>query len=77
MTVRFFPVGNREKCTLIEDFLTQHRVKHELVDPSECRTASWHRADEVPALEVDGRLFVDPNEDGLRKIFHVGSRRSK
>ena len=25
---------------------------------------------QVPIV-VDGRLFVDPNEDGLRKIFHV------
>ena len=71
MTVRFFPVGNREKCSLIEEFLTEHSVKHELADPSEFRTGSWPRADEVPAVEVDGRLFVDPNDDALRKIFHV------
>jgi hypothetical protein len=24
-----------------------------------------------PALEVDGRLFVDPNVDALKKIFRV------
>ena len=71
MTVRFFPGTKRHKTTLIAGFLRQFRVEHELVRVEENKKSYTHHAGSDPALEVDGRLFVDPNVDALKKIFKV------
>ena len=70
MTVRFFPGSRKQKTSLIEGFLTQHHVAHELARPEELASKTFHLGTD-PAVEVDGRLFVDPNVDALKKIFHV------
>ncbi len=70
MTVRFFPGSRKQKTTLIQGFLSQHRVAHELARPEEYQSKTF-RLGTDPAVEVDGRLFVDPNVDALKKIFHV------
>jgi hypothetical protein len=67
MTVRFFPGTRKQKTTLIEGFLNQFHVEHELVQPS-AKSHIVHLGTD-PALEVNGRLFVDPNVDALKKIF--------
>jgi len=69
MTVRFFPGSQRHKTSLIAGFLRQFRVDHEMVRPEEYKHI--HHLGSDPAVEVDGRLFVDPNEDALKKIFKV------
>ena len=69
MTVRFFPGSRKQKTTLIAGFLRQFRVDHELVQPDSMKHTIHLGAD--PAIEVDGHLFVDPNEDALKKILHV------
>jgi hypothetical protein len=69
MTVRFFPGSQRHKTSLIAGFLRQFRVEHEMVRPEEYKHI--HHLGSDPAVEVDGRLFVDPNEDALKKIFKV------
>ena len=69
MTVRFFPGSQRHKTSLIAGFLRQFRVDHEMVRPEEYKNI--HNLGSDPAVEVDGRLFVDPNEDALKKIFKV------
>ena len=69
MTVRFFPGTKKHKSSLIEGFLQQFRVEHELVRVDENRKQYIHHAGSDPALEVDGRLFVDPNVDALKKIL--------
>ena len=69
MTVRFFPGSQRHKTSLIAGFLRQFRVDHVMVRPEEYKHI--HHLGSDPALEVDGRLFVDPNEDALKKIFKV------
>ena len=71
MTVRFFPGTKRHKTTLIAGFLRQFRVEHELVRVDENKKSYIHHLGSDPALEVDGRLFVDPNVDALKKIFKV------
>ncbi|MGZ5449700.1 MAG: hypothetical protein ACXW5U_17210 [Thermoanaerobaculia bacterium] len=71
MTVRFFPGTQRHKTSLIQGFLRQFRVEHELVRVDESKKSYTHHAGSDPALEVDGRLFVDPNVDALKKIFNV------
>lgn len=70
MTVRFFPGSKKQKTSLIQGFLSKYRVAHELARPEEFNTKTIHLGID-PAVEVDGRLFVDPNVDALKKIFHV------
>ena len=67
MTVRFFPGTRKQKTSLIAGFLSQFHVEHELVQP-EGRSHIVHLGTD-PALEVNGRMFVDPNVDALKKIF--------
>lgn len=70
MTVRFFPGSKKQKTSLIAGFLNQFHVDHEMVRPEEYTTHTFHLGED-PAVEVDGRLFVDPNVDALKKIFRV------
>ncbi|HVR39575.1 MAG TPA: hypothetical protein VMU84_10810 [Thermoanaerobaculia bacterium] len=70
MTVRFFPGTKKQKTSLVAGFLTKFRVEHELVRPDQFTAHTYHLGSD-PALEVDGRLFVDPNLDALKKILHV------
>lgn len=71
MTVRFFPGSKRQKTSLIAGFLNDFHVDHELVRPEDYKSNTIHLGTE-PAVEVDGRLFVDPNVDALKKILHLG-----
>jgi hypothetical protein len=70
MTVRFFPGSRKQKTSLIQGFLSKHEVAHELAQPEDYQSKTFHLGTD-PALEVDGRLFVDPNVDALKKILHV------
>ena len=70
MTVRFFPGSRQQKTSLVAGFLRQFHVDHELVQPDTYRSNTFHLGTD-PAVEVDGRLFVDPNVDALKKILHV------
>ena len=70
MTVRFFPGSKRQKTSLIAGFLSKHHVDHELVRAEDVKSSTVHLGTD-PAVEVDGRLFVDPNVDALKKILHV------
>ena len=71
MTVRFFPGSKKHKTSLVAGFLSEFRVEHEMVRPDDYKSASTHNFGSDPAVEVDGRLFVDPNVDALKKIFNV------
>jgi hypothetical protein len=73
MTVRFYPAKQGFKSRLIERFLSRHKVQHELVDLGELsRGRAWLIGkEEVPAVEVDGELFIDPNDEALRQILNV------
>ena len=71
MTVRFIPGSKRQKTSLIEGFLTRYHVDHELVSAEAFSSKMFHLGTD-PALEIDGRLFIDPNVDALKKIFKVG-----
>ena len=70
MTVRFFPGTRKQKTSLILGFLSKYRVAHELAQPEDYTNKTFHLGTD-PAVEVDGRLFVDPNVDALKKILHV------
>jgi hypothetical protein len=68
MVVRFFPGTRKQKTILIVGFLKQFHVEHELVRAEDSNSHTVHLGTD-PALEVNGRLFVDPNVDALKKIF--------
>lgn len=70
MTVRFVPGTKRDKTSLIQGFLTRYHVDYEMLTPEQFQSKTFHLGTD-PALEVDGHLFVDPNEHALKKIFHV------
>lgn len=70
MNVKYFPGTKRQKSTLIEGFLTQFKVDHELVNAADVKSHTVHLGTE-PAVEVDGRIFVDPNVEALKKIFDI------
>jgi len=70
MTVRFFPGSKRQKTSLIAGFLSRYHVDHELVRAEDIKSSTVHLGTD-PAVEVDGRLFVDPNVNALKKILHV------
>lgn len=71
MQVRFFPGSRHQKTTLIAGFLSEHHVRHEMMGPEDLPARSTFRLGEDPAVEVNGRLFVDPNVDALKKILHI------
>lgn len=70
MTVRFFPGSKKQKTSLVAGFLRRFKVAHELVRPEEYKSNTFHLGMD-PAVEVDGRLFVDPNLDALKRILDV------
>ncbi len=70
MTVRFFPGTRRAKSSLLAGFLDRFHVVHELARPEQYDSRTFHLGTD-PALEVDGKLFVDPNEEALKKILHL------
>ena len=73
MKVKFYPAKKGEKSRFIAHFLLAHSVTHELIRPDEvtARSPHLHRLGEMPAVEVDGKMFVDPNVEALRRILNV------
>ena len=72
MTVRFYPARQGFKSRLIERFLSKYKVQHELVKLDELASGrALLGKEEVPAVEVDGELFIDPNDEALRRILRV------
>jgi hypothetical protein len=69
MTVKVYEKKNNKKTNWITRFLTSHHVQHQLVSEKEIGLVSPRSY--AAAVEVDGHLFVDPNEDALKKILHV------
>ena len=72
MTVRFLPGSKKQKTSLIAGFLKRFKVAHELVTIEHyVNDKNTVHLGTDPAVEVDGKLFVDPNEDALKKILRV------
>ncbi len=71
MIVKFFPGSKKQKTGLIAGFLDQFHVDHEMVRTDHMKSNAFHHVGTDPAVEVDGHMYVDPNVDALKKIFHV------
>lgn len=72
MNVRFFPAKKGNRSSLIAGFLRQNQVQHELIQPDAIlRPRHLHRLGEVPIVEVDGHVFINPNDQALKKILNI------
>lgn len=71
MTVKLYPDAKGEKCSAILRFFTQYKVQCELIRPEDMNVSRLYRMGELPVVEVDGRLFVNPNYDALKKILRI------
>lgn len=71
MKVNYYPDSKGAKGRGIVAFLQAHKVRHQLVEAPELRKRICGGED-LPAIEVDGRFFVNPNDDALRKILRTG-----
>ena len=73
MLVRFYPSRKREKSQALARFLKTQKVDYELVRVEELSRVGnrLYGADEEPVIEVDGRIFVNPNQQALRKILEA------
>jgi hypothetical protein len=71
MTVRIYE-KRKSNRNWIHRFLSSNHVQHEMIDPTElgnCRKLTCRG--ELAAVEVDGRLIFNPNEDALKKLLDL------
>jgi hypothetical protein len=71
MTVRIYPDAKGEKSNAILRFFRKYKITCELMRPEDMNVARTYRLGELAAVEVNGRLFVNPNDDALRKIVDM------
>ncbi len=71
MLVRFYPSRKREKSNALARFLRTQKIDYELVRTEELtrRGNRLYGAEGEPVIEVDGRIFVNPNQQALLKIL--------
>ncbi len=57
----------------IARFFKRHNVVYDFVAPDKIKAAKPHlfKLGEMPVVEVDGEVFVNPNDDALKKILHL------
>lgn len=70
MKVTLYSAGKAESRSIAR-FFKQHNVIYDFVtaDKIQPRNAHLFRLGEMPVVEVDGRQFVNPNDDALAKIL--------
>ena len=73
MTVKVYEKNEKTRGNWLINFLTRQRVQYEVLNANELAPSPAYlsRLHVDTAVEVDGRLFVNPNEDALRKILQV------
>jgi len=70
MKVTYFPATKAGRGVSIEKILAEHHIQYDRVVPADRRTRLGKLAD-LPAVEVDGRVFVNPNDHALRRILEI------
>lgn len=71
MTIKIYPDSKGEKSNAILRFFSKYKVKCELIRPEDMKIARLYRVGELPIVEIDGRIFVNPNDDALKKILRI------
>ncbi|HVT02511.1 MAG TPA: hypothetical protein VHL58_03940 [Thermoanaerobaculia bacterium] len=72
MMVKFYPT-KKTVNSVVADFLMRHKVSYEMIRPEEVARYKSHlyKTGDYPVLEVDGQVFINPNDDALKKIFSL------
>jgi len=72
MKVKLYPTKKIVNSVVV-DFLRRYKVSYEMIRPEEVATYKSHlyKTGDYPVLEVDGQVFINPNDDALKKIFSV------
>ena len=73
MKVTYYPARKGGRGRAIEKILFDNHVQYELISPEEKRPSRVYKSGDMPAVEVDGRLFINPNDHALRKILEIES----
>ena len=70
MKVTLYSAGKAESRSIAR-FFKQHDVVYDFVTPDKIQAKNTHlfKLGEMPFVEVDGRQFVNPNDDALAKIL--------
>lgn len=71
MVVRFYPSRKQEKSRALARFFATNHVEYELARAEEL-TATGKRlygCSEEPVVEIDGKIFVNPNTQALLKAL--------
>ena len=72
MKVTYFPASKAGKGKSIERVLIENHINHELVKQGDtARRARLGKLADLPTVEIDGRLFDNPNDHALRKILDL------
>lgn len=71
MKVTYYPAQKVGRGRAIEKVLLENHVQYDLIGPDEKRPNRVHKSGDMPAVEVDGRIFINPNDHALRKILEV------
>lgn len=71
MKVKLYSDKNGTKSKLISDFLADHKVSFTRSVANDEFRRRVCCTDDLPALEIDGRIFVNPNDSALKKILHI------
>lgn len=71
MMIRFCPGRKREKSNALTRFLKTNHVEYELIRQDELLTRGTrlYGAAEEPVIEIDGKIFVNPNPQAIRKLL--------
>ena len=71
MLVRFYPSRKCEKSQALARFLKTQKIDYELVRAEELTRVGnrLYGAEEEPVVEIDGRIFVNPNQQALLKLL--------
>ena len=72
MKVTYFPASKAGKGKSIERVLIENHIKHERVNHADtARRARLGKLADLPTVEINGRLFVNPNDHALRKLLEL------
>lgn len=73
MVVRFYPSRRKEASNALAGFLQSQHVEYEMLrrDELQLRGTRLYASPEEPIVEIDGKMFVNPNPQALRKILEL------
>lgn len=71
MKVKLYSDKSGTKSKPISDFLLSHRVRFTQSIANEEFRRRVCCTEDVPALEIDGRIFINPNSSALEKILSL------